>query len=904
MPVNVPIFGGGTVIPLQGVRPTSPNWGPVDVSQQLQQGIGSLYKLYASSEHDAYSTAKQRQAGDEWNQGVSAASLAQPGGIYGPPATAAPGAPGATGAPGASGGYNVAGARPSFVPGGGDASTEGLLRRFESFSDKPYFDKTAWRVGYGSDTITDPQTGAVRRVQPGDRITRDMAEADLSRRIPEFQRTIMSQTPIFATLSEPTKAALTSVAYNYGRLPNSVVAAVNTGDPHQIANAVAELPANQSRRAVEASVIRSGGGPGAPQAATGAPQYDARGRQMTYEEQAAQAQGQGMSAPAMPRAPTGPVSQNDQPLFAPQPVAPVRVAGAPVTGGGSQVAPDAPGTMPPEPEVITQAKAIAADPTVPMEVRAGAARTVRQYLETHQPAPVQTAPPPPPPPPGAQGTLPPQQAAPAPQVAPVGSLDQAGIRPLGSTVPGGLGAPGGPPGASQATLAPPAAVPPPPPPPAPAPAPGAPQATLAPGQQAPVPQAAGTAQIANRLGINPEALQAANPHMLRALGLAIQAGDPAMVSAIASGINSVTASTTAKQQNAQTVSDTVYERDPTGRWMPVIKSGAANQPGTIVVRPEDKANRARFNLPDDGRAYTVKFDSKTGQPEAIAPITEPETKSPEVKEGYQWNPQTQRYDIPVGPPGGDKPMFDTKSVEGQALNYMVQTGTLTKDQAADLATGKTVTGADGRQYFFRGSELIGVPADGSPGVPVVPPAPPGTVPSPGSAGAPGATGGRVLTPEKAVTVPAEVNSRLALASNYLNEYDPLIREAITGGTLTSPMGRVELAGGIGKAGEIYRRMDEGSDGLVRMLTGAGMPAEEAARYRTRYMPSSIDSKETMLSKAKQLSDILKVVTASVAKGRPLTPDELESIRASDTGFGRSVLGEHTSTKGQPFREVP
>jgi GH24 family phage-related lysozyme (muramidase) len=160
--------------------------------------------------------------------------------------------------------YNPQGKMPTFAVADGDASPAGLLRKFEGYRDEPYWDVNAYRVGYGSDTITDPQTGQVRKVQPGDRIERSHAEADLSRRIPEFQATAARQVPAFAQLADNVKSGLTSVAYNYGSLPKSVVAAVNSGDVNAIASAVEALPANPDRRRQEAAVIRGGGSADAP----------------------------------------------------------------------------------------------------------------------------------------------------------------------------------------------------------------------------------------------------------------------------------------------------------------------------------------------------------------------------------------------------------------------------------------------------------------------------------------------------------------------------------------------------------------------------------------------------------------------------------------------------------------
>ena len=86
---------------------------------------------------------------------------------------------------------------PPMIPGGagaggvtydgklsGDAiaQTKQLLRDSEGSRTEPYWAVNAWRIGYGSDTITDANEN-VRSVTTADRVTREEAELDLERRI-------------------------------------------------------------------------------------------------------------------------------------------------------------------------------------------------------------------------------------------------------------------------------------------------------------------------------------------------------------------------------------------------------------------------------------------------------------------------------------------------------------------------------------------------------------------------------------------------------------------------------------------------------------------------------------------------------------------------------------------------
>lgn len=147
--------------------------------------------------------------------------------------------------------------------GGGASDPAALLRHNEGFRDTPYWDVNAYRVGYGSDTITRAD-GSVVRVAPGMRITRDDAERDLSRRVnEEFIPGIVKQVgqDAWDKLSSTARTGLVSVAYNYGTLPFRVANAVVMGDPEEIAKQVDALGGdnngvNRARRTLEANIIR------------------------------------------------------------------------------------------------------------------------------------------------------------------------------------------------------------------------------------------------------------------------------------------------------------------------------------------------------------------------------------------------------------------------------------------------------------------------------------------------------------------------------------------------------------------------------------------------------------------------------------------------------------------------
>lgn len=170
----------------------------------------------------------------------------------------------------------IAGNAPSIPPG---STTADVVRQFEGFREGAYNDPRTsdtgqqvganiYRAGYGSDTITRAD-GTVERVTKNTIVTRADAERDLERRLGEFQQGIVAKVgpQAWQGLDGATQAALTSVAYNYGSLPNSVAAAVASGDRVAIASAVKALSGhnggiNANRRQQEASLILNGTGSG------------------------------------------------------------------------------------------------------------------------------------------------------------------------------------------------------------------------------------------------------------------------------------------------------------------------------------------------------------------------------------------------------------------------------------------------------------------------------------------------------------------------------------------------------------------------------------------------------------------------------------------------------------------
>lgn len=144
----------------------------------------------------------------------------------------------------------------------GKSAAAKLIRGFEGFITNAKWDTNAFRVGFGSDTAT-RANGQIEKVTKDTIVTLDDAQRDLSRRIMEFQNGIQNAIGIetWKSLSEGQQAALTSIAYNYGSLPDAIVNAIKEGGgPEKVAKAIAALTSNPGRRKEEAQTYLSGTG--------------------------------------------------------------------------------------------------------------------------------------------------------------------------------------------------------------------------------------------------------------------------------------------------------------------------------------------------------------------------------------------------------------------------------------------------------------------------------------------------------------------------------------------------------------------------------------------------------------------------------------------------------------------
>lgn len=140
---------------------------------------------------------------------------------------------------------------------------------------------------------------------------------------------------------------------------------------------------------------------------------------------------------------------------------------------------------------------------------------------------------------------------------------------------------------------------------------------------------------------------------------------------------------------------------------------------TAVIEQAQKRNDPSYQLEQDYRRAQLDAlrakPAKTWQKLDDTTLFNPETG------------ETQRVNAPAA--GNGQFRFDGKSVEAQALNGLMDAGTLTPAQAQQLGAGKTITGPNGEIIFMTPQGVFGQSADGTvapvsaPQAPT-PPAPP------------------------------------------------------------------------------------------------------------------------------------------------------------------------------------
>jgi hypothetical protein len=115
----------------------------------------------------------------------------------------------------------------------------------------------------------------------------------------------------------------------------------------------------------------------------------------------------------------------------------------------------------------------------------------------------------------------------------------------------------------------------------------------------------------------------------------------------------------------------------------------------------------------------------------------------------------------------------------------------------------------------------------------------------------------------------EVAGRVGLMKSFLEGF-PDVMTSITKGELTGTSYPGAVGLGRGEGGRISGIIRSGSDALLRNLTGAGMPLQEAEKYVRRYEPTWTDDAVTLARKVTQLRTDMLAVREAVLQNRAWT----------------------------------
>lgn len=126
-------------------------------------------------------------------------------------------------------------------------------------------------------------------------------------------------------------------------------------------------------------------------------------------------------------------------------------------------------------------------------------------------------------------------------------------------------------------------------------------------------------------------------------------------------------------------------------------------------------------------------------------------------------------------------------------------------------------------------------------------------------------------------LPGEIAGRAGMAMQFLDQYDDL-RKSLASGAVTGPVDYTWGAiMGRGESGETQRRVAAGVEALIRNMTGAQMPASEAAQYAWRYRPNFRDDAATAVRKLDGLKRDLEWTTRALVAGRGLRLEDMPGM---------------------------
>lgn len=141
------------------------------------------------------------------------------------------------------------------------------------------------------------------------------------------------------------------------------------------------------------------------------------------------------------------------------------------------------------------------------------------------------------------------------------------------------------------------------------------------------------------------------------------------------------------------------------------------------------------------------------------------------------------------------------------------------------------------------------------------------------------------------TVPSEVGARVALGDDFLANIDEVKRSA-KAGEMTGPVDFTSaVLMGRGPGGAANRLLIQGSESLVRQLTGAGKSQSEAQSQAQQFLPTALDDSTTLLSKIEGLERQLRATREGATAGRKFPAAPAATGTAPAAGLPEGVTEE-------------
>lgn len=312
--------------------------------------------------------------------------------------------------------------------------------------------------------------------------------------------------------------------------------------------------------------------------------------------------------------------------------------------------------------------------------------------------------------------------------------------------------------------------------------------------------------------------------------------------------------------------------------------------------------------------YQLDLETKRAQLDALK--AKPEKQWQKLTDTLLFNPETGETKDVSGTPPGAKPAFrfTGSSVDAQALNGLMDAGTLSAAQAMELAAGKTITGPNGEIIFLTPSGIFSKPQNGD-AQPVAPPATPAASVEPaGAPAAPAPTAapvapqaglGNIPLTEPRVTIDeskaAGFADRMVEAEEALTKFGGAGASAWDQAVTDNPYIWDQAENWM--VGDDFQQFAQARRNFInsqlRRESGAVISPEEFANANKQYFPMPGDSKAVLEQKAANRQTVINAMRRDAGptygKGKtekPPAPTETPDFsKMSDEELQRFIDGK-------------